>query len=51
MAASCTLTMKRLVNMWIAAAIVLLMSIGEIAAQPNSGATAAQPKKVLFLYP
>src|ERR1700676_804987 len=40
-ASSCTLRMKRLVNMWIAAAVVLLVSIGE---------TAAQPKEILFLH-
>ncbi len=41
--------MKRLVNMWIAAAVILLISIGETAAQPKSGEAAAQPKKILFL--
>jgi hypothetical protein len=40
MAASRTLRVKRLVNIWIAAAVVLVVSIGE---------TAAQPKKILFL--
>ena len=42
--------MKRLVNMWIAAAVILLISIGETAAQPESGEPAAQPKKILLLY-
>ena len=50
MAASRTSRMKRLVNMWIAAAVILLISIGETAAQPKSGETAAQPKKILFLH-
>ena len=36
----CTLRMKRLVNMWIAAAVILLISIG---------ATAAQPKRIMVL--
>jgi len=49
-AASGALRMKRLVNMWIAAAVVLLVSIGETAAQPKSGETAAQPKQILFLH-
>jgi signal transduction histidine kinase len=38
--ASRTSRLKRLVNMWVAAAVVLVVSIGE---------TAAQPKKILFL--
>ena len=50
MAPSCTSWMKRLVNMWIAAAVVLLVSIGETAAQPKSGETAAQPKQILLLH-
>jgi signal transduction histidine kinase len=41
--------LKRLVYMWIAAAVVLVVSIGETAAQLKSGETAAQPKKILFL--
>ena len=45
MAASCTLRMKRLVNLWNAAAVILLVSIGETARQPKPGGTAAQPKK------
>jgi hypothetical protein len=48
-AASRTSGLKRLVYIWIAA-VVLLVSIGETAAQPKSGETAAQPKKILFLY-
>ena len=51
MTPSCTLRMKRLVNMWIAAAVILLISIGGTAAQPKSGAAAAQPKQILFLRP
>ena len=50
MAVSCTLRMKRLINIWIAVAVILLISIGGTAAQPKSGEPAAQPKKVLFLY-
>ena len=33
-----------------AAILVLVVSIGEIAAQPRYGETAAQPKKILFLH-
>ena len=36
--------------MWVAAAVVLVVSIGETAAQPKSGETAAQPKKILLLH-
>ena len=50
MAASCTLRMKRLVNMWIAAAVILLISVGGTAAQPKSGEPAAQPKRIVVLY-
>ena len=50
MAASRTSWLKRLVYMWIAAAVVLVVSIGETAAQPKSGETAAQPKKILVLH-
>jgi len=50
MAASRTLMMKRLVNTWVAAAVVLVVSIGETAAQDRLGEAAAQPKKILFLY-
>ena len=50
MGALCTSRLKRLVNVWIAAAVVLLISIGEIAAQPRSGEIAAQPKKVMVIY-
>jgi His Kinase A (phospho-acceptor) domain len=44
------LMMKRLVNTWVAAAVVLVVSIGETAAQERSGEAAAQPKKILFHY-
>ena len=50
MTASCTLRMKRLVNLWIAVAVSLLISIGGSAAQPQSGAPAAQPKRIVVLY-
>ncbi len=50
MAASRASWLKRSVYMWIAAAVVLLVSISETAAQPKSGETAAQPKKILFLH-
>ena len=46
MAASRTLRMKRLVYMLVAAAVVLLVSIGETAAYPQFAA----PKKIVFLY-
>ena len=36
--------------MWVAAAVVLFVSIGGTAAQPKSGETAAQPKKILLLH-
>ena len=49
-ASSCTLRMKRLVYVWVAAAVVLLVSIGETAAQLKSGEAAGQPKKILFLH-
>jgi signal transduction histidine kinase len=42
--------MKRLVNMGIAAAVVLVVSVGGTAAQPKSGETAARPKAILFLH-
>ena len=48
--ASRTSWLKRLVHVWIAAAVVLVFSIGETAAQTKSGEAAAQPKKILFLY-
>jgi signal transduction histidine kinase len=50
MAASRTSRLKRLVYMWIATAIVLVVSIGETAAQPKSSEPAAQPKNILFLH-
>ena len=42
--------LKRLVYVWIAAAVVLVVSIGGTAAQPKSGETAAQPKKIVVLH-
>jgi signal transduction histidine kinase len=51
MAASRTSWLKRLVFIWVAAAVVLVVSFGETAAQPKSGETAAQPKQILFLHP
>jgi signal transduction histidine kinase len=36
--------------MWVAAAVVLLVSVGEAPAQPKSSATAAQPKKIVVLH-
>ena len=35
---------------WVAAAVVLVVLVGESAAQPKSGETVAQPKKVLFVH-
>jgi signal transduction histidine kinase len=49
-ATSGTSRMKRLVKMWIAGALILLISIGETAAQPKPGETAAQPKRIMVLY-
>ncbi len=40
----------RVVYLWIAAAVVLLVSVGGTAAQPKSGDPAAQPKKLLILH-
>ena len=34
----------------VVAAVVLMASVSETAAQPNSGETASQPKTILFLY-
>ena len=46
MAASRTSRLKqRLVYMWVAAAVVVVLSIGAGAAQPKSGEAAFQPKK------
>ena len=46
-AASRASWLKRLVNMWIAAVVVLVVSIGGTAARPKF---ADQPKKILFLH-
>ncbi len=51
MSASRSPWLKRLVCMWVAAVVVLMVSFGETAAQPKSGETAAQPKQILFLHP
>jgi hypothetical protein len=48
--ASRTSWLKQLVYMWVAAAVLLMVSIGGTAAQPKSGETAARPKKILFLH-
>ena len=50
MAASLASWPKRLVYMWIVTAVVLLVSIGRTAAQPKSGETTAQPKKIVILH-
>ena len=42
--------LKRLVYVWIAAAVVVVVSIGGTAAQPKSGKIAAQPKKIVVLH-
>ena len=42
--------LKRLGYMWAAAAVLLAVSIGEGVAQPASGETAAQPKRILILH-
>ena len=47
---SIALGMKRPVNMWIAAAVILLIAIGGASAQPKSGEPAAQPKRIVVLY-
>jgi hypothetical protein len=49
-APSGTLWLNRLVCIGFAAAVALVVSTGEAAAQPKSGETAAQPKTILFLY-
>ena len=46
----CTSWLKRLVYMLVVATVVLLVPIGETAAQAQSGEAAAQPKQILFLY-
>ena len=49
-AASRTSRLKRLFCSWSATAFVAVVSIGAAAAQPKSGETVAQPKRVLFLH-
>ena len=52
LAVSRTLRTKRLVYVWVAAAVVLVVSIGDIAAQPKSNEAVArfEPKKILVLH-
>jgi signal transduction histidine kinase len=50
MAAPRILWVKRLVSMWSAVAVVLVVSIGGLAAQSKSGKVADQPKKILLLH-
>jgi hypothetical protein len=50
MAAARTSWLKRPIFMWIGTAVVLLVSIGGTAAQPKSGETAAQTKKIVVLH-
>ena len=50
MAAPGTSLLKLLAYMWIAAAVVLVVAIGEAAAQAKSGETAARPKKIVVLH-
>jgi signal transduction histidine kinase len=49
-APSRTSRLERLVYIWVAAAVVLVVSIGAAVARPKSGETAAQPKTILFLH-
>ena len=42
--------LKRLVYMWVAAAVVLVASIGETDAQVKSGETTGQPKRIRLLH-
>src|SRR5918993_5417713 len=50
MAELALLKMKRLVSLWIAIAVSLLISLGGSAAQPQSDDPAAQPKRIVVLY-
>src|SRR6476620_6599295 len=43
-------SLKRRVCVWVAAVVVLVVSISGTTAQPQSGETAAQPKKILLLH-
>jgi signal transduction histidine kinase len=49
MAASGTARVKWLINVWIAA-VILLISIGDCVAQPSSGENAVEPKQILFVH-
>ena len=50
MAGSRASWLKRLVYRWIAAAVIVLVSIDGTPAQPNSGETAPRTKSILFLH-
>src|SRR6478672_98756 len=47
---SIILCLYRVVYFWMAAIVILVVSIGGTTAQPQSGATAAQPKNILLLH-
>ena len=49
-ATSRTIFLYRVVYLWIAAAVVICISISGIAAQPKPGDRAAQPKRILLLH-
>jgi signal transduction histidine kinase len=50
MAALCTLSMRRLVNVWIAVLVLFVIATGATAAQLNFEEAAARPKKIVVLY-
>src|SRR6478735_5229220 len=43
-------SLKRRVCVWVAAVVVLVVSMGGTTAQPKSGVPGAQPKKILLLH-
>jgi hypothetical protein len=43
-------SLKRRVCVWVAAVVVLVVSMGGTTAEPRSGEITAQPKKVLLLH-
>src|SRR4029078_5459404 len=47
---SIILCLYRVVYFWMAATVILVVLIGGSTAQPKSGDTAAQPKKILLLH-
>ena len=47
---SIILCLYRVVYFWMAATVILVVLIGGSTAQPKSGETAAQPKKILLLH-